>query len=1235
MAEFDIINSKIPAGLSVIEASAGTGKTYALSHLVPRLLLDGSVASIGQILLVTFTNDAARELSDRTRKVLETLHDAEHAEELKNAPGVHRLRQEFPAEKRAGIIAKALLEIDQLRVSTIHSFCQQALQTEGALCGLPVMPELVASTDEIAEQALHDIWEKEVAASPLASAIAIAQDWIFDDDLKVLKKFLPSHETAPVPPVGDLAAGANQLAGLPARFTRAVCDEVRSIQNRVTDWMKDCTPDETGLAGLVDLLEQAPDALAPGFFRAVSEIASLPGWIKKKNKEALQAAESCAAVKISIEACDLIKKLRWSFRIQCLGQIHQAVEDALKNSRQISYDGLIAHLHYALIKGPNKEQLARRLRERHKVALIDESQDTDPRQFGIFSAIFLDGDHRLVLIGDPKQAIYGFRGADVNTYLDAKDQSQEIFDLTKTFRAPASLVDATNALFVRPGSLLKEGLAFHKASSGKAGDRILKIAGADQASRIEFWIAPDDSADLYSSKSKRNARISAETASEIVRILESGQLISGDKDGLESAPPENVRPGHCAVLVSDSYQAEAIEKALKDRNVPAVRAGSDDVMVSEEAADLLSILKALDDPRRKGLRFAALATRLLGRSDADLRALAGSEEAMLPEFLRWEQAALKYGPAAALALIDREEEIVVRLATGGDGDRRITNLRQLSDILQAAYLEHGNHAGKLLRWFEGEIIRAKDRSDIEERQLQLESDAEAVRIVTMHKAKGMEYPLVFCPFLWDSRDPKDQEKLSRRGEPDALIDTQLAATEPDDNGATAKDRFLDELTKRLQETEPGIEKKTITAVLKNASASRIEAALARASLEERLRLAYVAITRAQVRAWVHAGELCSSRNMIAASALDWLLRTDHLDDANFSEPDFELWRLKAATSGRGARHQQGLELLIHSAAAQGLISWKTPPAPANAGWNPNNPAAAPGGIIPLTAPNVPDPWYLTSFSSLTKEKDPHWEPDADAQPSDQGAQTENALPPNPFLNAAGGKVVGTAIHDWIEQWDFREPDANAVKKHLAGYAIPKLKEEPVQPPFDEAVTGMLRILRGATLPGFDCTIAEACPEPKASEWHFHLPIRKDAPLSPQSLARIFEQHPQTGYEGYHARLAELNADGLRGFLHGFIDRLAVHPQTGQWGVIDWKTNNLGTSPAAYGLPSLQKCAMDHHYFLQAHLYLVALRRYLGGADKIQGAWLVFLRGASAGTGVLSIQPPGPLLAALDDLFFKP
>ena len=1099
------------------------------------------------------------------------------------------------------------------------------------------MPELVASTDEIAEQALHDIWEKEIAGSPLASAIAIAQGWKFDDDLKGLKKFLPTYQAASVPAAGDFAAGLNQLAGLPARFAKDVCDEVRGIQSRVTDWMKDCKPGETGLAGLVDLLEQAPDALAPGFFRAVSEIASLPGWIKKKNKEALQAAETCQAVKIASEACDLIKKLRWSFRIRCLGQIRQAVEDALKNSRQISYDGLIAHLHDALIKGPNKEQLARRLRERHKVALIDESQDTDPRQFGIFSAIFLDGDHRLVLIGDPKQAIYGFRGADVNTYLDAKDRSQKIFDLTKTFRAPASLVDATNALFVRTGSLLMVGLDFHKAESGKTGDHILKIAGGDHASRIEFWIAPDDSADLYSSKLKRNARISAETASEIVRMLESGQLVSRDKDGTEPGNSENVRPGHCAVLVSDSYQAEAIEKALKARNVPAVRAGSDDVMASEEAADLLAILKALDDPRRKGLRFAALATRLLGRSDADLRALTGSEEAMLPEFLRWEQAALKYGPAAALALIDREEEIVVRLATGTGGDRRITNLRQFSDILQAAYLEHGNHGGKLLRWFEGQILRAKDRSDIEERQLQLESDAEAVRIVTMHKAKGMEYPLVFCPFLWDSRDPKDQEKLSRRGEPDVLIDTRLAATETDDNGATATDRFRDELSKRLQEIEPGIEKKSVEAFVKKASASRIEAALARASLEERLRLAYVAITRAQARVWVHAGELCGSRNMIAASALDWLLRTDLLAAADFpiGELDFELWRLKAATSGRGARHQQGLEPLIQSAAAQGLISWKTPPAPADGGWNPGNLAANPAGIISLPAPNVPDPWYLTSFSSLTKEKDPHWEPDADTQPADQGDQTENTPPDNPFLNAAGGKVVGTAIHDWIEQWDFQEPDPAAVKKHLAGYAIPNLKEVPGRPPFDEAVTGMLHILRGATLPVFDCTIAEACPEPKASEWHFHLPIRKDAPLSPQSLARIFEQHPQTGYEGYHTRLAELNADGLRGFLHGFIDRLAVHPQTGQWGVIDWKTNQLGTSPASYGLPSLQKCAMDHHYFLQAHLYLVALRRYLGGADKIHGAWLVFLRGASAGTGVLSIQPPGPLLSALDDLFFKP
>lgn len=1243
MPDFHIINDPIPPGLSVIESSAGTGKTYTLSRLVPRLILDpgSGITELSQILLVTFTNDAARELSDRVRKALEKLLAPPEQDEVTKDPAIHGLRtahtKTLGDEGLRARISEALLDIDRLNVSTIHSFCQRTLQTEGALCGLPVMPELVTGTDELIEEALHGLWEKEIGSSKTASSLATADKWKFAEDLKFHKTFLSHHHADPVPAAVDFHTALRSLDGLAASYTPTVCDELQQLLDSVTAWSETKAPPspKESLEFFMTALRDSRNAADPGFLAAVRQIASVPDWINgTKNSKQKQEFGSCEGVRIAADAVKLFATLRWHFRISCLGKIHEEVDRTLRKNRQISYDGLIVRLSEAL-RGPNGPQLAERLRERYRIALIDESQDTDPRQFGIFERIFLaNTSHSLVLIGDPKQAIYGFRGADVNTYLQAKLRPGTlVHGLTETFRAPEKLVRSTNALFRRPGSLLKENLLFEPARSGIMGDRLLRVEGQKSEARLEFWNAPDGNSD-YSNNPDRLERISAEVASEIVRVLAAGTLLSLDEAGLPIGNPEPVHPGHIAVLVSAGYQAREIEKALKARNVPAVRAGGDDVMASEEAADFLAILKALDDPRKKSLRFAALATRMLGLTDEYLRALDASEEAMLPDFLRWEEVLLRKGAAVALALIDAEKGIVRRLATGDDGDRRVTNFRQLSDLLQAAYAEHGSHPGKLLRWFSGEVARATDRSEVEERQLQLESDDDAVRIVTMHKSKGLEYPLVFCPFLWDSSDPRDQEKLSRQGASDQLVDTRLASAVVND-GQSEEERFKKALEARLTELHPTLNKKARGEIVKKSACSSSEAALGRASLEERIRLAYVSITRAQVKVWIHSGELRGSRNGFAASSIDWLLRTEHLaaNSHPLDELDFEIWRLKAADKERGTRHQDGIDLLLADPDLQGLIIAKTPPSPDNAPWTRNQDDHL-LELLPLPAPeNIPEPWYLTSFSSLTKEKDPHWEPENPLQ-GEPPPSPSNAPSPsheNPFRNAAGGKTVGTVIHDWIEGWDFGPPDAEAFGKHLENYTLPEPKEG--EAPFRDSALGMLDQLRGSVLPGFDIPIMQACPEPKSSEWHFHLPILRDRPLSTRSLARIFERHPQEGYTDYHLRLEDLDTGDLGGFLHGFIDRLAVLPDQGLWGVVDWKTNKL----SSYDPESLRRCAAESHYFLQCHLYLVALGRYLGGLDKVSGAWLVFLRGISSGTpdGNLRIDPPRQLLVELDSLFYKP
>ncbi|MCC5807892.1 MAG: UvrD-helicase domain-containing protein [Opitutales bacterium] len=1167
--EFDFAESPLAEGLSVIEASAGTGKTYAISHLVPRLLLDGTVDSVADILLVTFTKAAAAELADRVRRVLEGLAapPGACADE-----GAERLRARFGEERTREVIDRALLDLDRLNVSTIHSFCMQVLQSEGTLCGLPVLPELVPDASDIVEQSLRDLWENEVAGDAVTAAVAAAASWDIGNDLGFVAQALSIPGVTFHPEARSWDGVADSLRGGARRFTAECCAEVADLLGGVDRWKKD-SPDEWEREAILKTVGEADETDAPGFLGAVGALAEAPEWVdgrSKANKAAKAALASCSAVTAAADFVQEVNASGWHFRIHCLERVRARVNEALRARRRITYDGVITTLCDALTRGRHAAALAGALRERFKVALIDESQDTDPRQFLIFEKIFLDaGDpRRLVLIGDPKQAIYAFRGADVNTYLDARDRAAgNGFTLTKTYRAPQNLVRAVNAFYIRETSFLKDGLQFHPAESGLEGDTVLEVNGAPVESRIEAWIVPDGD-EAYATQGKRTGRIADTVATEIVRLLNAGARIVETKAGGGSVP---VGPGHCAVLVGKHREAEAVEAALRARGVPAVRAGGDDIMTSGEAGDLLVLLRALYDPRRTGLLLAALSTRLLGYdADAVRRVRESGGEKELEDFLRWQTVWRRDGVAAAVSAVDSEAGLTVRLASTIHGERSITNLRQLTDLLQAASAETGNDPARLIRWLTSEIARAGGRSDVEERQQQLESDADAVQLVTMHSAKGLEYPLVFCPFLWSAQPVGGVRRLARRGEPVCLVDTGQAE-------------------------DPGLLEE-----------------LHRADIEDRLRLAYVAMTRARVRLWIFAGELSAPKSKSGPSALDWLLRED-------PEEDFTTWRGSAADPGREGRHRAGLESLGRAGEAASVIAWREPPEPDDTAWSGDSRDDG-GELSPLATPVIPVPWEMTSFSALTREKSPY-------AGTDEAVEAEApAEPANLFTTGPGGTAVGTAVHDWIEGWDFGDPDAQRLEHHLARYPLPGVAEPPS---LAERVHAMLGELRGAVLPGMERTIAETCPAPGASEWLFRLPV-EDA-LDPAALAAVFARH---GEEAYASVLANLPGDRLRGYLHGFIDRIAVHG--GQWGVIDWKTNYLGPSASDYDLPHLVSCARHSHYILQAHLYLVALRRFLGRAADVRGAWIVFLRGVQEGTarGVLHVDPSAALMDDLDTLFAK-
>ena len=1221
-----IANSNFLPGLSIIEASAGTGKTYAISHLVPRLLLDGTVDKLSEILLVTFTNDAAGELAERVRSVLTQLN-ADPAENEDTAmKDIAELRGKYLWDPtQVSRLRTALLDIDTLCVSTIHSFCQRTLQSEGTLCGLPCLPDLITDSSALLEEVIYDLWKERVTRDALLAKLATVQSWNPKADIEFVERFLDLDDPISIPPAGDLPddsflqrieflrTNLEQLED--AKLARDFQSFAREVDQR-KGWHKNYSSVEERQEHL-EVLGDSTQRFSDAFFDALDFIAklSLPGKVVKAAGTELQAlARSQAYCRLCATLQEWLAPktglLQWHWQHFCAEQVRDKISSSLRENRQITFSGLIETLRTALSDPLHGPALQARLRSQYKVGLIDESQDTDTRQFSIFEKIFLGSPkHRLIMIGDPKQSIYGFRGADLNTYLQAKElhaaEPERNFSLTTTYRAPQELVDCINALFSQENSFLNPKLGFTSAKSGRNGTSLV-LDGAPSPDFLEAWIIPDEDQRYFEAAITRETRIVKGVAQTILELLAKGQIQEQSPSGEQLL--RKVRPNDIAILVARHDQGSLMAETLRQLGVPVVVSSDSDIMGSEEAAELLSILKAVENPRNSGFRYAALSTRLLGYTSSKIHLLRAdplAEEAELNRFLEWLQLWEKFGISSLFAAMESGMGVSRRLAGLEAGERRATNFRQLTDLLQCTEHAQQLKPTHLLRWMSQELARAGRKASVEERQLQLESDEYAVQVVTMHKSKGLEYNLVFCPFLWWGR-----------------IKNQTSLKVLRDSASLGRDTLVH------------------VKLSKDSGDAGIATRMLKAELDERLRIAYVAMTRAKLKLWVAGGALGGRYSNPPVSALDWLLRDAPkvpLDDASFTA-----W-IKAAeqyadaekgNEGRGARHQRALKRIAGQSKA--AISLKALPLlPQNpVHYDPtslgNTPCRA------LEAPRLPEAWYITSFSSLTREKHAYDGagpalPVPPPQQSQPPGIAPDEMPANQFLRSAAGAHIGTLVHDFIETWDFSEPSAEAVHEHLLKSHFKSSKESNEE--LETQLLSLFATLRLARLPGLPCTLQEACPVAHASEWHFHLPIART--LNAPMLARVFGEYAAPEHRHYADALSQLSDREIGGFLQGFIDRLARLGPC--WGVIDWKTNKLGDALDDYHEGALLQCAMDSHYFLQTHLYLVALRRYLrqrGQDYKIVGAWLVFLRATEADSsrGILHIEPPSALLDALDELF---
>lgn len=1227
---FDVSLPLTP-GVTVVEASAGTGKTFGITTLVTRFVVEQEVP-LERILLVTFTRAATAELEARVQQRLSAM--VRRLTEGPGAPGTDadleaiatRLEDEGRSERARRSAELALASLDRASIFTIHGFCRRMLERNAfeshAELGLELVPDgtpLVADlVDDYLVRRLYDASAEEyhclvegagltrealtgVAAAALEDPdLEILPEGTFDLEpwLQGLERFRQLWREQ-----GEAACAALDQAVAEKKLNASSYKPAVSGPRlqKLRDWL--------GRGGLLagklrgDLERFGADRIRAKFLKGKSHsVGDHPVWL---------AFQELLDVEVDPE----LPRAEFA---------HWAREEFARRKQAAglqTYQDLLSRLARALAPGGDCV-LARAIRRLYPVVLVDEFQDTDSLQWQVFSRVFGTGASHLYLIGDPKQAIYGFRGANVHVYLAALARADRILDLERNWRSDVRLLEAMNLAWDQPGIFGLRGIEYHavRAPEGRDPKNLWDPPGECAALEVRFVDGSLLGEAGIVSFSSLEEGLAERVAEDLVEFLESGAGRLRQEDGHRMAGP-----GDLAVLVSTNRQARLVQQALRARAVPAVVGSGGSVFLQPEASELLAWLEALADPRSGARARRAAATSLFGWTGQDLVQAREGEpgspenqrwERWLDDLLHWRQLHLRRGFMACFRAMIGATDLLRLLLGRSGGERRVTDLLHLAELVHRSEQEEGLGLLGQVRWLTESIRSARlgEQGGAEEdpTRMRLETDDEAVQVVTVHKSKGLEYPFVWVPFL---------------GKPTSLSSKRKTA------GAEVR-LHPEDSTRRLLDLRRGVP-----------AVREIEAEEAR----ERMRLLYVAMTRAQHRCVLYWGAIKGA----GTAPLAPLLHGGALAEGN----PLELYPSCAARwgklSGEAVRGQ--LVASVGRLGGGGRLSDCQPPV--GLSWSPPDQDPPVLARRHLERVQLDSLWGLTSFTGLLRGQDFHGggdptRPGFDEQPSPEDLQPEAST--GGVLEAfPAGPRAGILLHEVLEALDFQAaPDApGGLREVLPG----RLREQGMDPEElveDCLVPGLQAVLAtplGGDLGGF--CLGELDRRSRLDELDFHLPLAggsrwlRDGNRVPVLSWRVGEAFrkripDQVLRADYLTRLAELRFGdpGLAGYLTGSIDLIFRHPESRRWYLVDYKSNRL----PAYAFEDLRESMEEHHYYLQYHLYAVALHRYLRarlGASydydrDFGGACYLFLRGMKGeeGQGIFRDRPPREVVETLDRLF---
>jgi exodeoxyribonuclease V beta subunit len=761
-------------GIHTIEASAGTGKTYNLTTLYLRMVTECELP-VSRILVVTFTEAAAAELRDRIRRRLNEAALALEGKECDDPLVAELVARIAPDEERRRFsltqLRSALYGMDEAAIHTIHGFCNRVLRENAFETHVPFDAELITDSTAFQDAIVNDFWR-------------LIQTRYSTDIIRMLLSVGPKREDF----------NRTRITALDARMATClepVDDSLESFSAAMKEWRAALS----GLSALIDQCGEKPRKLILGGIgteglnkRSYTEPKLDGQWIallamlkseptvtdamtvlKPFSSETLNKATRKSAPAISHEFFDVCRdtitageKTQQAFTgVQAVVWVDylrflQEEQPRRKAMRHIQFfDDLLSHV-YDAATGEAGPQFVTAIRSRFPCALIDEFQDTDPIQWEIFRSVYEPAQDTcgLFLIGDPKQAIYRFRRADVYAYLLARERSQSQFSINRNYRSVPKLISAVNTLFSRDVPFVEKAIAYEKVSSGRPDNEHRHLRINDDTSPplhlLQLMPEATDASTKHITKAAANLEIGRCVTSEIASLINQGAK------GNAMIGQSPLVPRDIAILVNTHKQGRLIQEALNRAGVDSVIAGQSTVYKTLEAAALLQILHAVTHCEKEAGIRAALLCDFIGMRAADVDHMGQNDEIWehtVETFRTARDIWAQRGIAAATEHIFRIYETRAKVLQQEGGERRLTNVLHLIELLHSAATERRLRQQDVLHLL---TQKMEDTSEAggDDDMLRLESDADRVRIVTIHKSKGLEYPVVFCPFLWDAKKPK-------------------------------------------------------------------------------------------------------------------------------------------------------------------------------------------------------------------------------------------------------------------------------------------------------------------------------------------------------------------------------------------------------------------------------------------------------------------------------------------------